>query len=87
MVWHVNYMPCPVKLWLHQDGVDAGQASTSDDLSVWDLVLPLDAKEFFEASAVEVVQLPCMVLVDHPQFTAIEDGSENYGLVNLDLCL
>ena len=87
MVWHVNYMPCPAKLWLHQDGVDAGHASMSEDLSIWDLVLPLDAKEFSEASGVEVVQLPCMVLVDCPWFASIEEGGENYGLVNLDLCL
>ena len=59
----------------------------SEDLNVWDLVLPLDANEFSEASDVEVVQLPCMALVDHPQFAAIEVGGENYGQVNLDLCL
>ena len=87
MAWHVNYMPCPVQLWLHQDGVVAGQASTFEDLSVWDLVLPPDAKDFSEASGVEVVQLPSVALVDHPWFTAIEEGGENYGPVNLDLCL
>ena len=87
MVWHVNYMPCSVKLWLHQDGVNAGQARTSEALNVWDLVLPLDAKEFSEASGVEVVQLPCVTLVDHPWFTTTEEGGENYGPVNLDLCL
>ena len=38
----------------------------SEDLSVWDLVLPLDAKEFSEASGVEVIQLPCVALVDCP---------------------
>ena len=87
MVWHANYMPCPVKLWLHQDGVDAGQASMSEDLSVWDLVLPLDAKEFSETSGVEVVHLPCMASVDCPWFTAIEEDGENYGPGKLDLCL
>ena len=82
-----KHMPCPAKLWLHQDGAYAGQASTSEDLSVWDLVVPLDVKEFSHASGVEVIQLPCMTLADCPHFTAIEEGGENYGPVNLYLCL
>ena len=66
-------------------GIDAGKAGTSEDL--WDLVLPLDAKEYSEASGVEVVQLPCVALADCPRFTAIDEGGENCGPVNLDPCL
>ena len=67
--------------------MDAGQASTSEDLSVWDLVLPLYAEKFSGARVVEVVQLSDMALIDCPCFTTIEQCGENYGPVHLDLCL
>ena len=57
--------------------MDAGQASTSEDLSVWDLVLPLYAEKFSEARGVEVVQLSDLALIDRPCFTAIEQCGEN----------
>ena len=80
-------MSWSAKLGLHQDGVDAWQVSTGEDLSVWDLVLPLYAKMFPEAGGVEVVQLPGVTLIDRPCFTATEQCDENNGPVHLDLCL
>ena len=83
----MSYVSYSAKLGLHQDGADAWQVSTGEDLSVWDLVLPLYAKKFLEAGGVEVVQLPGVTLIDRPCFTAIEQCGENNGPVHLDLCL
>ena len=48
-------MPCPKKLGLHQDGVDAGQISMCKDLCVWYIVLPHDAMETPEIVGVEMI--------------------------------
>ena len=65
-------MPSPVELGLHQDGVDAGEVCMGEDLGVGNLFLPRDAENPSKAGGVEVVQLPCMPLVDYPCFTAVE---------------
>ena len=43
---------------VRQEVVDAGQACSGKDLSVWNPILPLDVEEFSETGCVEVVQLP-----------------------------
>ena len=85
VIRHASYVSWPATLGLHQDGVEARQVSTGEDLSVWDLVLPLYAKKFPEAAGVEVVQLPIVALIDRPCFIAIEQCGENNGPVHLDL--
>ena len=55
------------------------------DLGVGNLFLPLDAENPPEAGGVEVVQLPCMPLVDYPCFAAVEKSGEDCSLVYLDL--
>ena len=59
-------MAGPAELGLHQDGVNAGEVCTGEDLGVGNLFLPLDAENPPEAGGVEVVQLPCMPLVEWP---------------------
>ena len=71
-------MPSPVELGLHQDGVDAGEVCLGEDLGVGNLFLPLEAENPPKAGGLEVVQLPCMPLVDYPCFTAVEKGGEVY---------
>ena len=80
-------MPGPAELGLHKDGVSAGEVCTGDGLSVGNLFPPLDAKNPPEAGGMEVVQLPCMTLVDYPCFAAVQKGGENCSLVYLDLGL
>ena len=78
-------MPGPAELGLHQDGVDTGEVCTGKDLGVGNLFLPLDAENPPEAGGVEVVQLPCMPLVDCPCFAALEKGGEDCISVYLGL--
>ena len=87
VIRYASYVSCPAKLGLHQDGVDAWQVSTGEDLSVRDLVMPLYVKKFPEAGGVELAQLPGVTLIDRPCFTAIEKCGQINGLVHLDLCL
>ena len=78
-------MPSQAELGLHQDGVDAGEVCAGEDLGIGNLFLPLDAENPPEAGGGEVVQLPCMPLVDYPCFAAVEKGGEECSSVYLDL--
>lgn len=69
------------------DGVDAGHASTSEDLSVWNLIFPLYAQKSPGAGGVEIVQLPGMTLIYCPCFTAMKPCAEDNSPVHLDLRL
>ena len=44
------------------------------DLSVRDLVLPLDVEESSEAGCVEAVQLPAVTLIHCPRFTGVKQS-------------
>ena len=60
--------------------MDAGQVCLSKDLSVRDLVLPLDVEESSEAGCVEVIQLPGVTLIHCPRFTGVKQRGEYYCL-------
>ena len=64
---------------------DAGEVCTGEDLGVGNLFLQRVPENPPEAGGVEVVQLPCMPLVDYPCFAAVEKGEEDCSLVYLDL--
>ena len=85
VVCHASHELGPAELGLHQDVVDAGEVCTGEDLGVGNLFLPLDTENPPEAGGVEVVQLPCMPLVDYSCFAAVEKGGEDCSLVYLDL--
>ena len=53
-------MSCPSKLRFFQEGVDARESSTGQDLCIRDFVLPF----YPEVCGVEVVEFSCMALVD-----------------------
>ena len=67
--------------------MDVGQAYLSKDLSVRDLVLPLDVEESSDAGCVEVTQLPGVTLIHCPRFTGVKQRGEYYCPVHLLLGL
>ena len=72
---------------VRQEVVDAGQACSGKDLSVWNPILPLDVEEFPEVGCVEVVQLPGMAWVHCICFTCVQQRMEYYCPVYLQLLL
>ena len=85
MVYHAIYLPGSAELGLHQDGEDAEEVCTGENLGVGNLFLPLDAENPPEAGGVEVVLLPCMPLVECPCLAAVEKGNEDCSSIYLDL--
>ena len=67
--------------------MDAGKACLSKDLSVQDLVLPLDVEESSESGCVEVIQLPGVMLTHCPRFSGVNQHGEFYCSVHLQLGL
>ena len=56
---------------LQEHGVDAGQASSSDDFCVGYFVLSLVSEKLSKTGSMEMAELSGVPLVDGPSFTAI----------------
>ena len=55
VIFHADNMTGPTKLWLHQDGVDAGKRSLSQNFGVGDVFLPCDAENLPQTGRVKGV--------------------------------
>ena len=55
VIFHADNMNSPMKLWLYQDGVDAGKRSLSENFSVGDVFSPCDAENILQTGRVKVV--------------------------------
>jgi len=63
---------CPPELRAQQNGVDALRLSTLEDFSVWQFVLPPDAKQGPQTSHVEGTELFGVPAVDSPSLACID---------------
>ena len=79
--------PAHLRPGLHRDSVDAGQASSGEYLSVWNLVLLLDFEEFSMPACVEMLPFLGVALANCPSVTCVEQLRDYYCPVYRQLCL
>ena len=79
-------MTDPSCLLLEEEDLDADVPDAFKNLSIWDLLLPFDAKKTTKAGQMEVVQLSGMASIPCLGLTAIKKGSKDYCTIPLELC-
>ena len=79
---HADYMPHPSKLGLEEHGPDTGGVFTVQDLKIGDAVLPVESEYGTNSSYVERLQLLDVSTIQCPRFTTVEEGGENYSIVD-----
>ena len=84
-VLHVADMTKPVQAPLGKQGKHAWYSCLSQDVLVLDTVLSGDAQNPSKAVQVESIESVCLVGVQRPYFTAIEQHAEHAGLIHLHL--
>ena len=84
-ILHVADMTKPVQVPLDKQGKHPCYSHLSQDILVWDMVLPSDAQNSSKAAQVEGIEFVFLVGVQSPFFTAIEQHAEHTGLIHLYL--
>ena len=74
-------MADPVQPSLSKQCVHYGQASKSQDHSIWHIVSPIDVEDAAEAVHVENVESLFLLCICHPCLTAIQQGTDDAGIV------
>ena len=82
---HAADMTKPVHSPLGKQDKHAWYSCLSQDILVWDTVLPDDAQNPSEVVQVEGTESAFLVGVQSPFFTAIEQHAEHAGLIHLHL--
>ena len=79
-VLHVADMTKPVQVLLGKQGKHAWYFCLSQDVPVWDIVLPGNAQNPSKAAQVEGIESAFLAEVQSPCFTVIEQHAEHAGL-------
>ena len=84
---HAYHMPQPAHVSLFQQCVHAGDSSSVQDAVVCDFVLPGDVQNVTETAHVERIELLFLSGSQGPGHTAVQEGAEGAGSVDLDFHL
>ena len=82
---HAADMTKPVQAPLGKQGKHTWFPFLSQDILVWEMVLPGDAQNLSKVVQVEGIESAFLVGVQSPCFTATEEHAEHIGLIHLHL--
>ena len=77
----------PAHTSLFQQREHAGASSSFQDSVVWDLVLPGDVQNASDAEHMKSIELSPLSGTQCPGLAAIQEGAQDAGSVDLDLCV
>ena len=77
-------MAYPAKAPLSKEGVHGRYFCLGENFGVGDFVLPDDTKNFAQAPHIEGLKFPSLMRIGRPRFAAINQGTDDTGLVDFD---